>query len=94
MQVRAGGWRPACLPRPPALELTNIQGRREKNRLGNAVGDTLPQATGMASSPMPTIAAILMLSSKQAKSRTTAVFFVFLVLGTRLVGTKLGGVIG
>jgi hypothetical protein len=92
--MRAGGWRPECLHGLPALDLINIQGRLEKNRLGNAAGDTLPQATGMASSPIPTIAAILMLSSKRARSNTMAMFFPFLALGAKLCDDGLGGLIG
>jgi threonine/homoserine/homoserine lactone efflux protein len=53
--------------------------------LGGAIGDLLPSALGVAISPVPIIAAVLMLMSAQAK-RTAPAFAAGWVLGLILVG--------
>lgn len=53
--------------------------------LGGAIGDLLPSALGVAISPVPIIAAVLMLMSTQAK-RTAPAFAAGWVLGLVVVG--------
>jgi hypothetical protein len=53
--------------------------------MGGAIGDILPLAIGVAISPVPIIAVILMLFSKKAKGNSLA-FLVGWVLGLAIVG--------
>jgi Sap, sulfolipid-1-addressing protein len=53
--------------------------------MGNVIGDILPQAIGVAISPIPIIAVILMLFSKRAKSNGLA-FLAGWVLALTVVG--------
>jgi hypothetical protein len=54
--------------------------------MGNVIGDMLPQAIGVAISPLPIIAVILMLFSKRARSNGLA-FLAGWVLALAVVGT-------
>jgi hypothetical protein len=54
--------------------------------MGNVIGDMLPQAIGVAISPVPIIAVILMLFSKRARSNGLA-FLAGWVLALAVVGT-------
>ena len=54
--------------------------------MGNVIGDMLPQAIGVAISPVPIIAVILMLFSKRARSNGLA-FLAGWVLALAIVGT-------
>src|SRR5438552_17203229 len=54
--------------------------------MGNAIGTILPQAIGVAISPVPIIAVILMLFSQRARSNGPA-FLVGLVLALAVVGS-------
>lgn len=56
--------------------------------MGNILGDILPQAVGVAISPVPIIAVILMLFSKRARSTGTA-----FILGWILALAVEGGVV-
>ncbi len=56
----------------------------------NALGSILPQAIGVAISPIPIIAVILMLFSKRARSNGTA-FLVGWVLALVVVGQYCAG---
>lgn len=53
--------------------------------MGNVIGDILPQAIGVAISPVPIIAVILMLFSKRARSNGLA-FLVGWVMALTIVG--------
>ncbi len=56
--------------------------------MGSAIGDTLPLAVGVAVSPLPIVAIILMLFSKRAKSNGLA-----FVLGWMLGIVVVGGIV-
>jgi Sap, sulfolipid-1-addressing protein len=47
--------------------------------MGSVIGDILPQAIGVAISPLPIIAVILMLFSKRARSNGTAFMFGWII---------------
>ena len=53
--------------------------------MGSAIGSILPQAIGVAISPIPIIAVILMLFSKRARSNSLA-FLAGWVLAVGIVG--------
>jgi heme/copper-type cytochrome/quinol oxidase subunit 4 len=60
----------------------------EDTNMGNVLGDILPQAIGVAISPLPIIAVILMLFSKRARSNGLAFMF-----GWIIALTVVGGVV-
>ena len=53
--------------------------------MGNVIGDILPMAIGVALSPIPIVAVILMLFSKKARSNGPA-FLIGWILGLAIVG--------
>jgi hypothetical protein len=65
--------------------------------MGQAIGDILPMAVGVAISPAPIIAIVLMLGTPRARSNgrrslSAAIMTVlFVVLGAKLLGDGIAG---
>jgi hypothetical protein len=65
--------------------------------MGSAIGGILPQAIGVAISPIPIIAEVLMLNGWKAwltANNGTVMAVLLLVLGVKLLGDALGGLLG
>ena len=66
--------------------------------MGSTISELLPLAIGIALSPLPIIAQILMLFGKRARSNCPAFMLgwvlVLAILGAKLVGAGLGGRVG
>lgn len=66
--------------------------------MGSTISELLPLAIGIALSPLPIIAQILMLFGKRARSNDPAFMLgrvlVLAILGAKLVGAGLGGLVG
>ena len=59
--------------------------------MGEAIGDVLPLAIGVAISPVPIIAIILMLGTPRADHNAAIMTVLLLVLGAKLTGEGIGG---